>query len=84
MRHKRPKRPLLGVFGLDFDLFSLLLGVGLFFGFRRHIPDDFAFMLRLRKIMANGLFSIVQFPIKEVHIAGHKFTKEKAIVERLG
>ena len=61
----------------------LIIAVGLFFGFRRHIPDDFS-VVAIVQDYGQRLFSIVQFPIKEVHIAGHKYTKEKAIVERLG
>ncbi len=67
-------------FGLTF---FMIIGIGLFFGFRRHIPDDFAF-ISVAQDYGQRLVSLVQFPIKEVHIAGHKFTKEKAIVERLG
>ncbi len=67
-------------FGLTF---LIIISVGLFFGFRRHIPDDFS-VLAVAEDYGQRFVSLVQFPIKEVHIAGHKYTKEKAIVERLG
>lgn len=63
--------------------FLIIISVGVFFGFRRHIPTDFAFF-NLVEDYSRRAFSLVQFPIKEVHIAGHKFTTEKAIVKRLG
>ncbi len=76
------KKKSFGRFGFALSFF-IIIAVGLFFGFRRHIPDDFAF-LTVAQDYGQRFVSLVQFPIKEVHIAGHKFTKEKVIIERLG
>lgn len=63
--------------------FLLIIGVGLYLGFRRHIPDDFS-VIALVEDYSHRVYALVQFPIKEVHIAGHKYTKEKEIIGRLG
>ena len=76
------KRRFFGGFWLVLGFF-LIIGVGLYLGFRRHISEDFS-LIALVEDYSHRAYSLVQFPIREVHIAGHKFTKEKEIIERLG
>ncbi len=69
-----------------FGLFSIvlaILGLGLLFGFQRHLNDEISFWDYVAG-ESQRLFAFAQFPVEQVHIVGHQQTSEKEVVNSLG
>lgn len=67
-------------------LLPLLLvaaGGGLYFGIQQHSPSEYKFLTEVKEFGQRAL-AIVSFPIEEIHIVGHHYTKEKEIIKSLG
>ncbi len=60
-----------------------LIAGGLVLGFHRHLGADRDFFATAREFTSRA-FELVKFPVEQVHIVGHKFTKEQSIVNKLG
>ena len=66
-----------------FFFITLLISGGLVFGFYRHMEAGEELVGKLTAF-ADRALELVKFPIEQVHIAGHKQTKEQTIIEKLG
>lgn len=66
-------------------LFVLLLfcGLGLWFGAWQQKQSELALWHEAQSFFQRAI-SVIQFPVREVHIVGHKKTKEKVIVRQIG
>jgi len=75
---KKPRR-----YGRLVLLCGLIALGGVVIGFQRHATADFKWVAELKDFGDRAL-ALIKFPIEEVHIVGHRHTKEKAIITSLG
>ncbi len=70
-------------FGQLILVMGLIAGAGLWFGFHRNAASDFKPWQSIKEL-THQVFLNVKFPVEQVHIVGHKYTKEQAIINQLG
>lgn len=75
---KRPPR-----YGRLVLLFGLIALGGIVIGFQRHATAEFKWVDEIKGFGERAL-ALIKFPIEQVHIVGHRQTKEKAIIASLG
>jgi len=70
-------------FGQLLLVMGLIAGAGLWFGFHRNAASDLKPWQSIKELTHQAFLNI-KFPVEQVHIVGHKNTKEQDIIRQLG